>query len=91
MTGLEPDRDRIIEIAIVLTDEALTREVIAEAPVIAVHQPDSVPRRHGRVEPQYPRQVRAHRPGTRLHDVRPRPDAAERRCWRLPCASTVPV
>ncbi len=28
MTGLEPDRDRIIEIAIVLTDEAL--EVIAE-------------------------------------------------------------
>ena len=30
------DRDRIIEIAIVLTDEAL--EVIAEAPVIAVHQ-----------------------------------------------------
>ena len=30
MTGLEPDRDRIIEIAIVLTDEAL--EVIAEAP-----------------------------------------------------------
>ena len=39
MTGLEPDRDRIIEIAIVLTDEAL--EVIAEAPVIAVHQPDT--------------------------------------------------
>ncbi|HRM68614.1 oligoribonuclease [Thauera phenylacetica] len=40
MTGLEPDSDRIIEIAIVLTDEAL--EVIAEAPVITVHQPDSV-------------------------------------------------
>jgi len=40
MTGLEPERDRIIEIAIVLTDEAL--EVIAEAPVITVHQPDSV-------------------------------------------------
>ncbi|WP_341645155.1 oligoribonuclease [Thauera sp. SDU_THAU2] len=40
MTGLEPDRDRIIEIAIVLTNEKL--ETIAEAPVIAVHQPDSV-------------------------------------------------
>lgn len=40
MTGLEPDRDRIIEMAVVLTDESL--EVIAESPVIAVHQPDSV-------------------------------------------------
>jgi len=40
MTGLEPDRDRIIEIAIVLTNEAL--ETIAEAPVITVHQPDGV-------------------------------------------------
>lgn len=40
MTGLEPDRDRIIEIALVLTNEGL--ETIAEAPVITVHQPDSV-------------------------------------------------
>ena len=40
MTGFEPDRDRIIEIALVLTNEAL--ETIAEAPVITVHQPDSV-------------------------------------------------
>jgi oligoribonuclease len=40
MTGLEPDRDRIIEIALVLTNESL--ETIAEAPVITVHQPDSV-------------------------------------------------
>ena len=40
MTGLEPDRDRIIEIAVVLTNEKL--ETIAEAPVITVHQPDSV-------------------------------------------------
>ena len=40
MTGLEPDRDRIIEMAVVLTNESL--EVIAESPVIAVHQPDSV-------------------------------------------------
>ncbi len=40
MTGLEPDRDRIIEIAIVITDEQLA--TVAEAPVIAVHQPDHV-------------------------------------------------
>lgn len=40
MTGLEPDRDRIIEIAVVITDEHL--ETVAEAPVIAVHQPDAV-------------------------------------------------
>lgn len=40
MTGLEPDRDRIIEIAVVITDSQLN--VVAEAPVIAVHQPDSV-------------------------------------------------
>lgn len=40
MTGLEPDRDRIIEMAIVITDSQLN--TVAEAPVIAVHQPDSV-------------------------------------------------
>lgn len=40
MTGLEPDRDRIIEIAVVITDANL--ETVAEAPVLAVHQPDSV-------------------------------------------------
>jgi oligoribonuclease len=40
MTGLSPDTDRIIEIAIVITDSQL--EVVAEAPVLVVHQPDSV-------------------------------------------------
>ncbi|THF66475.1 oligoribonuclease [Pseudothauera nasutitermitis] len=40
MTGLEPERDRIIEMAIVITDANLN--VVAEAPVIAVHQPDAV-------------------------------------------------
>lgn len=40
MTGLEPDNDRIIEIAVVITDERL--EVVAEAPVLAVHQSDEV-------------------------------------------------
>ena len=40
MTGLEPERDRVIEIAIIVTDENLV--TLAEGPVIAVHQPDSV-------------------------------------------------
>ncbi len=40
MTGLEPDRDRIIEVAVVITDERL--EVLAEAPVIVVRQSDEV-------------------------------------------------
>lgn len=38
MTGLEPERDVIIEIATIVTDSQLN--VIAEGPVIAVHQPD---------------------------------------------------
>lgn len=36
MTGLDPDRDAIIEMATLITDSALN--VIAEGPVIAVHQ-----------------------------------------------------
>ncbi len=40
MTGLEPDRDRIIEMAMIVTNSNL--DVIAEGPVIAVHQPDAV-------------------------------------------------
>jgi len=40
MTGLEPDRDRIIELAMVITNSQL--EVIAESAVWAVHQADSV-------------------------------------------------
>ncbi|QID18222.1 oligoribonuclease [Nitrogeniibacter mangrovi] len=40
MTGLDPDKDRIIELAIVITDSRL--ETVAEAPVLAVHQPDEV-------------------------------------------------
>jgi len=40
MTGLSPDNDRIIEIAMVVTDAQL--ETVAEAPVLVVHQPDSV-------------------------------------------------
>src|SRR3954471_9553181 len=40
MTGLQPDSDRIIEMALLVTDPQLT--VIAEAPVWVVHQPDEV-------------------------------------------------
>ncbi|MCC6611143.1 MAG: oligoribonuclease [Burkholderiales bacterium] len=40
MTGLSPDTDRIIEVAIVITDSDLA--TVAEAPVLAVHQPDAV-------------------------------------------------
>ena len=39
MTGLAPERDRIIEIATVVTDADLA--VIAEGPVIAVRQPEA--------------------------------------------------
>lgn len=40
MTGLDPDKDRIIELAMVITDSKL--EPVAQAPVLAVHQPDAV-------------------------------------------------
>lgn len=40
MTGLDPDNDVIIEIATVITDKHL--EILAEGPVMAVHQPNSV-------------------------------------------------
>jgi len=40
MTGLEPDTDRIIEVAMVVTDSQLN--VLAESPVVAIHQPDSI-------------------------------------------------
>jgi oligoribonuclease len=39
MTGLKPDTDRIIEVALVVTDAALT--TVAEAPALAVHQDDA--------------------------------------------------
>jgi len=40
MTGLEPQRDVIIEIATLVTDEQLN--ILAEGPVLAVHQPESI-------------------------------------------------
>jgi oligoribonuclease len=40
MTGLDPVTDQIIEIATIITDKQLS--VLAEGPVLAVHQPESV-------------------------------------------------
>ena len=40
MTGLVPETDRIIEVAIVVTDANL--KPIAEGPVLVIHQPDSI-------------------------------------------------
>ena len=40
MTGLEPDKERIIEVATLITDAQLN--IVAEGPVIAVKQPDSL-------------------------------------------------
>jgi len=40
MTGLEPKTDVIIEIATIVTDGQLN--VLAEGPVLAIHQPDSI-------------------------------------------------
>ena len=40
MTGLSPEQDRIIEIATVVTDKDLN--VLAEGPMIAVHQSDEL-------------------------------------------------
>lgn len=38
MTGLDPERHRIIEIATVVTDKELN--LLAEGPVLAIHQPE---------------------------------------------------
>ena len=40
MTGLEPETDRIIEIATIVTDKDLN--ILAEGPVLAIHQTDEV-------------------------------------------------
>ena len=40
MTGLKPDTDVIIEMATIVTDADL--DIVAEGPVIAIHQPDPV-------------------------------------------------
>ena len=40
MSGLEPEKDRILEIAMIVTDPELN--VLAVAPVMVIHQSDSL-------------------------------------------------
>lgn len=40
MTGLDPDKDRVIEVAAIVTDPQLN--VLAEGPVFVIHQADEV-------------------------------------------------
>jgi len=40
MSGLDPDRNTILEIATLITDADL--RIVAEGPVVAIHQPDAV-------------------------------------------------
>ena len=40
MSGLDPDSDRILDVALVVTDSQLN--TVAEGPVLVVHQPDAV-------------------------------------------------
>ena len=40
MSGLEPETDRILELAVLITNSQL--ELVAEGPVLVVHQPQSV-------------------------------------------------
>jgi oligoribonuclease len=40
MTGLDPERERIIEMAVIVTDSNLN--IVAEGPVIVVRQPESL-------------------------------------------------
>ena len=40
MSGLKPETDRILEIAMIVTD--LQLNVLAVAPVLVIHQPDAV-------------------------------------------------
>ena len=40
MTGLDPNKERIIEIATIVTDSNLN--ILEEGPVLAIHQPDSL-------------------------------------------------
>lgn len=40
MTGLDPDQDKILEIATIITDPALN--ILHEGPMFAIHQPEEV-------------------------------------------------
>ena len=40
MTGLDPNKDHLLEIAVIVTDKDLN--VLAEGPNLVIHQPDEV-------------------------------------------------
>ena len=40
MSGLDPDSDKVLEVALIVTDSQLN--TVAEGPVLVVHQPDAV-------------------------------------------------
>ena len=40
MTGLNPDSDKIIEVAMIVTDQDLN--ILAQSDVLVIHQPDSI-------------------------------------------------
>ncbi len=76
MTGLNPDRDRIIEIATVVTDKELT--VLAEGPVCAIHQTDDVLAAMDELEHAPARDVGSHGARAREH-ARPSTKPSRRR------------
>ena len=83
MTGLRPEVDRIIEVALVVTDSNLA--TVAEAPVLVVHQDERDARRHGFLEPGDARALRPHRQGEGVDARRSR--WCSRAC-STSCAST---
>ena len=40
MTGLDPEKDKILEVALIVTEADLT--IVAEAPVFVIHQSDEI-------------------------------------------------
>ena len=57
MSGLDPEIEKVLEVAIVVTDTQLN--TVAEAPVIGRASARRGARRDGRVEQEHARQVRA--------------------------------
>ena len=69
MTGLDPDTDRIIEVAVVVTDMHLN--ILAEGPVFAIHQSRRDAGQDGRLEQGHARPLGPDRPRQGL-DRRPK-------------------
>ena len=61
MSGLSPQTDRILEVALVITDSEL--DIIAEAPVLVISPVGISAGRHGQLEQIYPCKIRPDRQG----------------------------